>query len=376
MKPSRILLFAAIMLAQFGLFEAGMRLHAGSEAAPVFQQLFMRDAEVGVRLRPGASARFKTSEFETDIVINSSGVRDSEIGPKPADERRIVVLGDSIVLSVQVQATETFCARLQERLNARRAPGDPSYRVINAGVQGYGPVEELSFFEHVASRFEADVVLVAVYVGNDAMEAHDSGDAVLPRSPSEPAAGGVSAATTRPSPWPLWLRRLVRRSMVLQTVRLRTLTLLERYSRVHPIDRALTMYLPDLPPDMQRGLAVTRECIRRIAEAAGARGARTGIVLVPARFQIDDANFESLAAIAAEGGHTLVRDAASERFASALGGLGLPMTDTLPALRAASGRTRVFMRSTAHFTTDGHEIVADALAGFLRESGLLDEAGR
>lgn len=377
MKPSRILLFAAIMLVQFGFFEAGMRLHAGSEAAPAFQQLFMRDAEVGVRLRPGARARFRTSEFETDIAINSSGVRDSEIGPKPAGERRIVVLGDSIVLSVQVQATETFCARLQERLNARRSPGDPSYRVINAGVQGYGPVEALSFFEHVASRFEADVVLVAVYVGNDAMEAHDSGDAVLPRSPSEPAAAGaVSAATTKPSPWPLWLRRLVRRSMVLQTVRLRTLTLLERHSRVHPIDRALTMYLPDLPPDMERGLAVTRECVRRIASLAAARGARAGIVLVPARFQIDDANFESLAAIAAESGHTLVRDAASERFASALSGLGLPMTDTLPALRAASGRARVFMRSTAHFTKDGHEVVADALAGFLRESGLLDEAGR
>jgi hypothetical protein len=376
MRPSRILLFAAIMLAQFGLFEAGMRLHAGSEAAPVFQQLFMRDPATGVRLRPGASARFKTSEFETDIVINSSGVRDSEIGRKPAGERRVVVLGDSIVLSVQVQASETFCARLQQRLNAQAAPGGPAYRVINAGVQGYGPVEELGFFEHVAGRFEADVVLVAVYVGNDAMEAHDSGDAVLPRSTQEKPASGPVPAATRPSPWPLWLRRLVRRSMVLQTARLRVLTLLERHSSGHPIDRALTMYLPELPPDMERGLAVTRECVRRIASSAADRGATTGIVLVPARFQIDDENYDSLAAIVAEGGGTLVRDAASERFASALQGLGLPMIDLLPALRAASGRTRVFMRSTAHFTRDGHEAVADALAGFLRDSGLLERDRR
>jgi lysophospholipase L1-like esterase len=377
MRHSRILLFAAIMLVQFGLFEAGMRLYAGSEAAPVFQQLFMRDPAIGVRLRPGASARFRTAEFETDIVVNSSGVRDGEIGPKPRGERRIVVLGDSIVLAVQVQAAETFCARLQERLNGRRAPGGPSYRVINAGVQGYGPVEELSFFEHVASRFEADVVLVAVYVGNDAMEAHDSGDAVLPRSASEQAiASAVAAATTRPSPWPLWMRRLVRRSMVLQTVRLRMRTLLERYSNAHPIDRALTMYLPVLPAGMERGLDVTRECIRRIASLAAARGATTGIVLVPARFQIDDENYESLEAIVAESDQELVRDAASARFASALSGLGLPIADTLPALRAAAGETRVFMRSTAHFTRDGHEVVADALAAFLRDSGLLDGSGR
>jgi lysophospholipase L1-like esterase len=372
-KPSRILLFAAIMLVQFGLFEAGLRIHAGSEAAPVFQQLFMRDPEIGVRLRPGASARFKTSEFQTDITINSSGVRDGEIGPKPPGERRIVVLGDSIVLSVQVQADETFCARLQQRLNARRGPGDPSYRVINAGVQGYGPVEEYRFFERVASRFEADVVLVAVYVGNDAMEASDSGDAVLPRAASEQQAATLApAAATRPSRWPLWLRRLVRRSMVLQTVRLRAVTLLDRYSRVHPIDRALTMYLPAVPPDMARGLEVTRECIRRIAGLASSEGARTGIVLVPARFQVDDEDFRNLEAIVAESGERLVRDAATDRFESALGGLGLPMLDVLPALRQASRRTRVFMRSTAHFTPDGHEVMADVLAAFLRDSGLLD----
>jgi hypothetical protein len=281
------------------------------------------------------------------------------------------------VLSVQVQASETFCARLQQRLNARRAPGDPLYRVINAGVQGYGPVEELSFFEHVASRFEADLVLVAVYVGNDAMEAYDSGDAVLPRSASEQvAAGPVPTITTQPSPWPLWMRRLVRRSMVLQTIRLRTLTLLERYGRVRAIDRALTMYLPVLPPDMERGLAVARECVRRIAATAAANGARTAIVLVPARFQVDDRNYESLEAIVAESGQQLLRDAASERFASSLSGLGLPIVDMLPALRAASGKTRVFMRSTAHFTKDGHEVVADALAGFLNDSGLLDGSGR
>ena len=365
------------MLVQFGLFEAGLRIHAGSEAAPVFQQLFTRDPEIGIRLRPGASARFKTSEFEADIVINSSGVRDSEIGPKPAGERRIVVLGDSIVLSVQVQADETFCARLQRHLNANRAPGGASYRVINAGVQGYGPVEAWRFFEHVASRFEPDIVLVAVYVGNDAMEAHDSGDAVLPRSPSEgTAAGAVPAAAARPSPWPLWMRRLVRRSMVLQTVRLRALTVLERYSRARPIDRALTMYLPALPPDMERGLAVTRECVRRIAASAAGRGARTGVVLVPARFQVDDENYDNLKAIVADSGENLLRDAATDRFASALSSLGLPLVDTLPALRAASGEARVFMRSTAHFTPHGHDVVAGVLAGFLRDSGLLDEADR
>jgi lysophospholipase L1-like esterase len=121
---------------------------------------------------------------------------------------------------------------------------------------------------------------------------------------------------------------------------------------------------------------VTRECIKRIAAAAAGRGARTGIVLVPARFQVADDDYNNLKAIAAESGEELVRDGATERFTSAMSGLGLPMLDALPALRAASGRNRVFMTSTAHFTRTGHEVMADALAGFLHDSGLLDGSGR
>ena len=96
-----------------------------------------------------------------------------DIGPKPPGERRVVVLGDSLVLAVQVPREATFCARLEARLNAG-APAGVRYRVINAGVQGYGPVEELLFYRRVASRFDADLVLVATFVANDAVEAFDA----------------------------------------------------------------------------------------------------------------------------------------------------------------------------------------------------------
>ena len=78
---------------------------------------------------------------------------DEEIGPKAPDERRIVMLGDSLVLSVQVPFAQTFGELLERRLNAR--PSAYRYRVINAGVQGYGPVEELLFFRAIAPRSRA-----------------------------------------------------------------------------------------------------------------------------------------------------------------------------------------------------------------------------
>jgi hypothetical protein len=372
-KPTRLLLFAAIMLAQFFLFEAGLRLAGGSEAAPVFQQLFLQDPVVGYRPRPGARARFRTADFDTDILINSSGTRDREIGPKAADELRIVVLGDSLVLAVQVEQAETFTAVLEKRLNAHRAPGEARYRVINAGIQGYGPVEELAFFEHVASRFDADVVLVGVFVGNDAMEANDTGAKILPvtEGAAAPGASTASEAVKRPSRYPLWLRRLTRRSMVLQITRMRATALLERFGQVRPIDRALTMYLPELPPEMARGLAVSRECVRRIDAIARERGGRTGIVLLPARFQVRDDDYRNLRAIVAESGGKLLRDEGTTRFQDALAPLGLPIMDPLPVFRRFPQQPELFFATTAHLTVAGHEVLAAGLEGFLRSSGLL-----
>jgi lysophospholipase L1-like esterase len=381
-KLSRLLLFAAIMLAGFAVFEAGLRLAGGSEAAPEFQQLFAHEPGMtAYRLRPGAKAHYKTPEFETDIAINSSGVRDREIPPKPPGERRIVVLGDSLVLSVQVQGNETFCSLLEKRLNARRGVGDPTYRVINAGVQGYGPVEELEFYQNVASRFEPDVVLVAVFVGNDAMEASDSAsrlpsdgrpiDNPTVPAPAAPESSPQLDGVKRPSRYPLWFRRLTRRSMVLQILRLRATTLLERFGDPAPIDRALTMYLPFLPVDMARGLAVTRDCVRRIADAAARQGARTGIVLVPARFQVEDDDYGRLKEVVEQSGTTLVRDAGTDRFRQALAPLNLPMMDALPVLRDSPRRTDTFFKSTVHLTVTGHDVMAEGLEKFVRESGLV-----
>ena len=217
----RALLFLAIVGAQFGLFETGMRRWGGSEASPAFQQLFMNDPVLGYRLRPGARVRFRTPEFTATITVSEDGVRAEEpLGPKMPGERRIVILGDSLVLSVQVDYPQTFVALLEERLN-RAAPAGTRYRVINAGVQGYGPVEKLLFFRRVARALEPDVVLFGVFVGNDAEQALASQPKLLREA--------------QPDAEPLWdrvrvrARRTVRRSMVLSILRQRALDVLERF---------------------------------------------------------------------------------------------------------------------------------------------------
>jgi len=86
---------------------------------------------------------------------------------------------------------------------------------------------------------------------------------------------------------------------------------------------------------------------------------------------VDDADFGRLSAFVARSGLTLERDRATARFRETLDGLGVPVLDALPALRAAPDPTRLYFTSTAHFTAYGHQVLADALQAFLSAQGLV-----
>lgn len=365
---SRGALLCAIVLVQFVLFEAGFRLTSGSEAAPAFQKLFMQDSRLGYRLAPGVSTRFRTAEFDTQITINSAGVRDRELGARQPSERRIVVLGDSLVMAVQVPLEHTFVHRLEQNLNAT-ASGGRTFRVVNGGVQGYGPVEEYLFHRHVTSLFSPDIVVMTLYVGNDAVEA------AATASRLGATAAGPASEPSRYDRFTQWRRRMMRRSVVLQIVRLRVTTLLGRFGWTEEIDPPLRTYLPDAPPEIQRGLLVTRDVVARTKALTDTQGARLVVMLLPARFQVDDGDFGRLREIVARSGKTLERDRATARFREALEGLHVPVMDALPALRAATSPATLYFQSTAHFTAYGHEVLAFALQDFLTETGVLDPAG-
>ena len=368
-RARRALLLLAIAAAQFALFEIALRAWGHSEAAPAFQALFMPDPVIGYRLRPHARTRFVTAEFDTEIATNAQGVRDdADIGPKPPGERRIVVLGDSLVLSVQVDRQKTFCKLLEDRLNRSplaSAQGGHGfhYRVINAGVLGYGPVEELLFFRLVALAFQPDLVIETIFVGNDAEEAVTSASRL--RGTAQPAREALSDSLANR------LRRLVRRSMVLQVIRLRVLSVTDRLPGAGARPEApLQSYAASPAPRIDEGLRISRTCVQSIASEAAAAGARTMVMLMPARFQVDEADYGRLKDAVAAAGGRLLRDGATTRFSEALAPLQVPSLDALPALRAARPGPDLFFQQTVHLTPRGHEIVAQALDAFIRRQGL------
>jgi hypothetical protein len=91
---------------------------------------------------------------------------------------------------------------------------------------------------------------------------------------------------------------------------------------------------------------------------------------MPARFQVDPAEYQRLRAAIEPLAGPLALDAATERFAAAVAPLGVPTVDLLPALRRAPHGQ--FFAETVHLTAAGHETVAAALEAFLHREHLLD----
>jgi SGNH hydrolase-like domain, acetyltransferase AlgX len=159
---------------------------------------------------------------------------------------------------------------------------------------------------------------------------------------------------------------------VLQLLRLRVVSATDRFSgTLSAPEPPLQSYAAHPAARIADGLAVSRQCVRDIAATAAATGASTAIALMPARFQVDDADYGRLREAVAAAGGELQRDAATERFDAALAELPLPRLDLLPALRHALPGPDLFFQETVHLTPRGHRVVADALDRFIDEHHLL-----
>lgn len=119
------------------------------------------DPYLGWKLRPNLAIT-RQGRFGAHETTNALGFR----GPlrpfaKPAETRRVVVLGDSHAEGYTVNDNETFYVHLERELNRRM-----SAEVISLGVAGFSTDQEYLSYLVYGRRFEPDVVLL-VFCDND-----------------------------------------------------------------------------------------------------------------------------------------------------------------------------------------------------------------
>jgi lysophospholipase L1-like esterase len=126
--------------------------------------LFVRDPELGWRMRPGAEHAWGG----VPIRINDKGLRGPERPyAKPAGVRRILFLGDSVTFGFRLaHDEETFPQRVEALCNANRPA---TVEVVNAGVDGYSPWQELAYLRSEGLHYEPDLIVVS-FILNDVTE--------------------------------------------------------------------------------------------------------------------------------------------------------------------------------------------------------------
>jgi len=113
------------------------------------------DALIDHSYAPNCEAQFKSSEWSTNVKINSYGLRDEE--PNSNAELKILVLGDSFTWGYGVEHNETYTELMQNQLTKQRKQ---SIDVINAGATSYSPALQYLYLKNRGKEFKPDIIIM------------------------------------------------------------------------------------------------------------------------------------------------------------------------------------------------------------------------
>lgn len=124
---------------------------------------YLYDAQLGWRNIPG----WEATTMGKPLTINSRGLRDRDHSlTKPANTKRILVLGDSFTWGYGVGDSEIFTEVLERDLAKR----SQTWEVINTGVSGWGTDQEYLFLMSEGFNYSPDIVVLAYYCMNDVVD--------------------------------------------------------------------------------------------------------------------------------------------------------------------------------------------------------------
>ncbi len=158
----------AAVLVIFGVICAGLVAEVGVRVANhFFPYFYCYDAARGWGLRPNTAGYYRR-EGAAYIQINSGGFRGPEVArSKPPGTVRIAVLGDSYTEAIQVPNEDTFASVAARKLAQCPLLKGRRVEALNFGVDGYGTAQELLTLREKVWAYQPDIVVLAIFLGND-----------------------------------------------------------------------------------------------------------------------------------------------------------------------------------------------------------------
>ena len=310
--------------------------------------IFQPDDELGMVLRPESTGTTRTPEFHTTVRINAHGVRGEALPAKTTDELRILAVGDSFTLGLQVGFQDTFAEQAAARLSERL--GHP-VRILNAGVDGFGTQAASRLMQRLATPLEVDAVLLTFFLGNDFWD-NSHFEQVVSQPPMVPqnqtrlsnSIGGFSAIYSYGKlAWSL--RRMAANPDVA--------------GRRRP---ELSVFNDKLA--LANQVPATQAALASFAVASEALGLPTYVVLAPPAYAVQTQRAAATLELFGLDPETLDLDAPAAAIVQVTPA-EIPVLDLGPVLRTAPDPGALYFTLDGHWTPQGHHIAASAISDFL-----------
>ncbi len=365
------LVFLGILVALAAL-EGGLRVQYRLLPPPLEEEhrFWQYDPLLGWAKTPDAEGSFVGYEFRTHVKINSHGLRDDEFPrEKPAGEYRILALGDSFTVELEVEKEQAWTEVLEELLGTERA-----VQVINAGTRGYGSDQELLFLREQGLKYAPDLVVVAFFANdvlNNAQEYQSGRKYAKPRFVLQDGQLQLTNVPPPRAPINFWkaLDGLLMRSYVYRFGR----EVLEMNSPGTP-PAYTQVYRAEYTPEWEEAWQVTEAILVEMQKLAADAGARLLVCYLPDQNQISDSKWDEIVRHATD-----TRAYDREKPNRLLGELcarhGIPYLDLTPAFRqhVAAGEPYPYFPVSAHFNVEGNRLTAQLIYDYLRKQRMLPD---
>jgi SGNH hydrolase-like domain, acetyltransferase AlgX len=393
---------AACSLAAIALvLEGAARVYAGRLARPdpaaaaAARPISRFHPVLGWDKPPFGEARVRRAEFDILLSINGHGLRGPDYDyPKPAGKRRLLILGDSFAEGYYVDEHETARAVVEQSLNAGPCAG---WEVINGGTIAYSTDQEYLFFKEEGYRYQPDLVALLFYHNDLLYNASPRGpggevkpffqvedgrlvarhDTLVPDPEGAPNRQNPGRAPLQPWRGSIALRLLSNRTVDAAPGLHRALA---SVGLVQPVSsdppREFWPYGPGRGREVEEMWRTTEALLAALRADVLAHGARLAVQYIPARFEVNDAVWQTT-----RERYTLGKRwdpfVVHDRLKSILDAQGTPFLDPREALRATetSGPPAYYTRDV-HWNAVGNRISAADLQRWVEAQPVCREGVR
>jgi len=358
----RLGIAAASVLTSLVILEILVRIFFPQQLIRLRPDVFVPQEGYGWRKAPNLDTTINTGERTVRLITDDEGNRTGS-SPIRDPDYEVLVLGDSFVEALQVEYEQSMLGLLEPSL--AETSGISVY-FKNTGVSQWNPGHYLRMArEELTDDADYDAVLVFIYVDNDI----------------------VSSDTTSFEPYqpaPVHHFRVPKnftRSELIDSVFYPTNDVLERTSHLYIFTKArfdillarvgltayyfpTAMYVSEADSDMWE---TTTELLVGIQELADAQDIPVLYVLLPAVYQVDEAQFAEYQAYFDIDPATTDLDQPNRILTENLEAKDLAVVDLLPVFRQAhdDGIGPLYGQIDRHLTPEGHQLVAEYLQPYL-----------